>query len=113
MTVAETKFLSKRFISLGFQKITRIHGYVIGVLMMRKLNKEENPKLLKCPKCGCLLIRVNEEKEGQRVDCEWMCISPTCRKGLVFDTYYGYIQKDVNQNSELSDYLNYAPREGV
>jgi hypothetical protein len=80
--------------------------------MRKKLNKEENPKLLKCPKCHELLIRVNEEKEGQRVDCKWMCINQTCRKGMEFAVYYGYTQKDVDQNSALSDYLS-SPREGV
>lgn len=56
----------------------------------------EKIKQLICPKCGSLLIRVNEEKEHQRVDCKWMCISPTCRTGMAFDTYYGYTQKDIN-----------------
>lgn len=57
---------------------------------------EQEKELLSCPKCHSLLIRVNEEKEGQRVDCKWMCISPTCRKGMEFDIYYGYTQKDLN-----------------
>lgn len=91
MTDAETMFYCPRFISLGFKKIIRFHGYVRDVTM-----KEKEPKLLKCPKCGSLLIRVNEEKEGQRIDCKWMCINRTCRTGLEFDTYYGYTQKDIN-----------------
>jgi hypothetical protein len=76
------------------------------------MSDEEDPILLKCPKCDSFLIRVNEEKEGRRVDCKWMCINPTCRTGLVFDTYYGYTQKDINQNSALKDYLN-SPREAA
>jgi hypothetical protein len=74
--------------------------------------REKQPKLLKCPKCHELLIRVNEEKECQRVDCKWMCINRTCRVGMEFPVYYGYTQKDINQNSALGDYLN-SPREGV
>lgn len=58
--------------------------------------ENEEIKLLNCPKCGSLLIRVNEVKEGQQVDCKWMCINPTCRKGMEFDTYYGYTQEDIN-----------------
>jgi len=57
---------------------------------------EEETKLLMCPKCGSLLIRVNEEKEHQRVDCKWMCITQDCRKGLEFPVYYGYTQKDID-----------------
>jgi hypothetical protein len=50
-----------------------------------------------CPKCGELLIRVNEVKEGHHVDCKWLCINPVCRKGLDFDAfYYGYTQEDIN-----------------
>lgn len=74
---------------------------------------DEEKELLTCPKCGSLLIRMNEEKEGHRVDCKWMCINQTCRVGMEFPIYYGYTQKDINENSALSDYLNYAPREGV
>jgi hypothetical protein len=58
---------------------------------------EKEVKQLTCPKCGGLLIRVNEEKEGHRVDCKWACINPAHRKGLEFDAfYYGYTQKDID-----------------
>lgn len=56
----------------------------------------EEVKQLNCPKCGSLLIRVNEEKERQWVDCKWMCINRDCRKGLEFSVYYGYTQKDID-----------------
>jgi len=68
---------------------------------MSKAQEEESEdeiELLKCPKCGGLLIRVNEVKENQIVNCKWMCISPSCRKGLYFDTYYGYTQEDIDNN---------------
>jgi hypothetical protein len=56
----------------------------------------EEKELLKCPKCGSWLIRVSEVKENHLVDCKWMCINPTCRKGNEFDTYYGYTQEDID-----------------
>lgn len=59
---------------------------------------DDDFKLLKCPKCGGLLIRVNEVKENQIVTCKWMCISPSCRKGLYFDTYYGNTQEGIDNN---------------
>lgn len=59
--------------------------------------------LLICPKCGGFLIRVNEVKEGQIVDCKWSCINPSCRKGLEFDTYYGYTQEDID--NQLDEWL--------
>jgi hypothetical protein len=57
---------------------------------------EENHPDLKCPVCGFSLIHVNEVKEGQMVDCKWMCITPSCREGLEFPTYYGYTQEDID-----------------
>jgi formylmethanofuran dehydrogenase subunit E len=57
---------------------------------------EEIVKLFTCSKCGELLIRVNEVKEGHRVDCKWMCINPVCRKDMNFPVYYGYTQEDIN-----------------
>ena len=65
---------------------------------MREEELEDKIELLKCPKCGGLLIRVNEVKENQIVNCKWMCISSSCRKGLDFDTYYGCTQKDIDNN---------------
>jgi hypothetical protein len=58
----------------------------------------EEVKQFNCPKCGELLIRVHEEKEGYVVDCKWMCINPICRKGLEFPIYYGYCQNDIDHN---------------
>jgi hypothetical protein len=63
---------------------------------------EDEKKLLNCPKCGSLLIRVNEIKDDKAVDCKWMCINPVCRKGLYFDTYYGYTQEDINNQVRKS-----------
>jgi hypothetical protein len=71
---------------------------------MIKEEKEEmeEKELLVCPKCGSLLIRVNEVKENHLVNCKWMCINPICRKGLEFDTYYGYTQEDINNQAGKS-----------
>ena len=64
----------------------------------------EEITLLKCPKCGELLIRINEIKEGQKVDCKWMCINQACRgENLEFPTYYGYTQKDLD--NQLDEWL--------
>jgi hypothetical protein len=57
----------------------------------------EEVKQLNCPKCGELLIRVNEVKENHQVNCKWMCINPICRKGLEFPVYYGYTQEDMKE----------------
>lgn len=53
-----------------------------------------------CPRCGLLLIRVNDiVKNGQRIDCAYMCINQSCReKNMEFPIYYGYTQEDINNN---------------
>ena len=64
----------------------------------------EEINLLRCSKCGEFLIRVNEVKEGQRVDCKWMCINPSCRKDMEFPIYYGYTQEDIDNQKGQSNH---------
>ena len=56
-------------------------------------------KLLSCPRCGNLLVRVRNENDVEATNYTWVCGYWGCR-GMEpeFPLFYGYTQKDVDEN---------------
>lgn len=67
-----------------------------------KITEENHPELT-CPICGNLLIHINDEKDGQLIDCKWTCVP--CRNGLRSPMFYGYTQSDINNQTPIYEML--------
>ena len=59
-------------------------------------------KLLSCPRCGNVLIRVRDENDMETENYTWSCTNWRCRGWeSEFPIFYGYTQADLDANEKI------------